>query len=237
MSRNHKKYTLVIIDEYSRYTWVHFLRNKSQAAEMIMSFIKMVKNQNDIKVKQIRTNNGTEFRNSELKSFVMRNISGLKQSGLPITLRMDQSLSKDMIRLHVKYSEKGSLTSATFMCLDVLSFRVFNTRRQRIKKTYHVTFYESMEAIRFTNTLIDKIIIDDSTRYPPNEFLYEDDLSRQYQEDFDISYYITPHNCLLTKLIKDTHVPEVITPNEQNTPHTEDVEGPPDLISTEGTQE
>ncbi|GJZ71408.1 retrovirus-related pol polyprotein from transposon TNT 1-94 [Tanacetum coccineum] len=56
-SINHEKYTLVIVDEYSRYTWVYFLKKKSQAPETIMSFIKRVENQNDIKVKQLRTNN------------------------------------------------------------------------------------------------------------------------------------------------------------------------------------
>ncbi|GKD55602.1 retrovirus-related pol polyprotein from transposon TNT 1-94, partial [Tanacetum coccineum] len=69
MSINHKKYTLVIVDEYSRYTWVHFLRKKSQVHEVIMSFIRMVENQNDVKVKQIRIDNEIEFRNHELKSF------------------------------------------------------------------------------------------------------------------------------------------------------------------------
>ncbi|GJZ38268.1 retrovirus-related pol polyprotein from transposon TNT 1-94 [Tanacetum coccineum] len=69
MSINHEKYTLVIVDEYLRYTWVYFLKKKSQAAEMIMSFVRMVKNQNDVKVKQIRTDNGTEFKNTELESF------------------------------------------------------------------------------------------------------------------------------------------------------------------------
>nr|GEY95481.1 retrovirus-related Pol polyprotein from transposon TNT 1-94 [Tanacetum cinerariifolium] len=42
---------------------------KSQAPEMIISFIMMVENQNDVEVKQIRTDNGTEFRNHELESF------------------------------------------------------------------------------------------------------------------------------------------------------------------------
>ncbi|GJX77834.1 retrovirus-related pol polyprotein from transposon TNT 1-94 [Tanacetum coccineum] len=69
MSVNHDKYTLVIVDEYSMYTWVYFLRKKSQAAKMIMSFIRMVENQNDVKVKQIETYNGTEFKNSELEIF------------------------------------------------------------------------------------------------------------------------------------------------------------------------
>ncbi|GJT45403.1 retrovirus-related pol polyprotein from transposon TNT 1-94 [Tanacetum coccineum] len=68
------------------------------------------------------------------------------------------------------------------------AFRVFNTRRQQIEETYHVTFGESMEAIRFTHTSKDEIGIDDSSRYPPDEFVHEDDPSRQYQIDSDISY-------------------------------------------------
>ncbi|GKB28207.1 retrovirus-related pol polyprotein from transposon TNT 1-94 [Tanacetum coccineum] len=64
-SINYEKYTLIIVDEYSRYTWVYFLKKKSQAPKTIMS-IKRVENQNDIKIKQLRTDNGTEFRNSIL---------------------------------------------------------------------------------------------------------------------------------------------------------------------------
>nr|GEY79564.1 retrovirus-related Pol polyprotein from transposon TNT 1-94 [Tanacetum cinerariifolium] len=66
---NHEKYTLVIVDEYLRYTLVYFLKKKSQAPKMIMYFIRMVENQNDVKVKQIKTNNGTKFRNYELHRF------------------------------------------------------------------------------------------------------------------------------------------------------------------------
>ncbi|GKB86084.1 retrovirus-related pol polyprotein from transposon TNT 1-94 [Tanacetum coccineum] len=68
-SINHEKYTFVIVDEYSRYTWVYFLKKKSHAPETIMSFIKRVENQNDIRVKQLRTNSGTEFKNSILVDF------------------------------------------------------------------------------------------------------------------------------------------------------------------------
>ncbi|GJT65631.1 retrovirus-related pol polyprotein from transposon TNT 1-94 [Tanacetum coccineum] len=69
-----------------------------------------------------------------------------------------------------------------------------------------------------------------ATRYPPDEFLHEDDLSRQYQANSDISYYIIPHNRSLTELIKDTYVTEVITLNKQITPYIEDVEGPPNQV-------
>ncbi|GJV98351.1 retrovirus-related pol polyprotein from transposon TNT 1-94 [Tanacetum coccineum] len=80
------------------------------------------------------------------------------------------------------------------------AFIFFNTRRQQIEETYHVTCDESMEAIRFTNTSVDEIRIDDSSRYPPDEFLHEDDPSRQYQVDSDVSYYNIPHGCSLTEL-------------------------------------
>ncbi|GJY76791.1 hypothetical protein Tco_0481907, partial [Tanacetum coccineum] len=45
------------------------------------------------------------------------------------------------------------------------------------------------------------------------------------------------HGRSLTELTKDNHVPEVITPNEQNIPHSEDVKGHLGLINIKGTQQ
>ena len=53
------KYTLVIVDEYSRYTWVFFLRSKSDAAQEIILFIRRMETLNDIKVRELRSDNGT----------------------------------------------------------------------------------------------------------------------------------------------------------------------------------
>ncbi|GJU85870.1 retrovirus-related pol polyprotein from transposon TNT 1-94 [Tanacetum coccineum] len=117
------------------------------------------------------------------------------------------------------------------------AFRVFNTRRQQIEETYHVTFDESMKAIRFTHTSEDEIGIDDSSRYPSNGFVHEDDPSRQYQINSDIWYYVIPHGRSLSELTQENQVPEVIAPNEHDIPHTEDTEDPPDLINIEGTHE
>ncbi|GJX73816.1 hypothetical protein Tco_0312411 [Tanacetum coccineum] len=52
-----------------------------------------------------------------------------------------------------------------------------------------------------------------------------DDPSRQYQPNFDISFYIIPHGHSLTELTQEKHIPEVITQIEQDTPHNEVVEG------------
>ncbi|GJS60019.1 putative reverse transcriptase domain-containing protein [Tanacetum coccineum] len=81
------------------------------------------------------------------------------------------------------------------------AFRVYNTRRKQIEETYHITFDESMEAIRLTNTSVDEIGINDSSRYPLDEF-QEDDPSTQYQVDYDVSYYIIPYGVHSLKLPK-----------------------------------
>ncbi|KAJ9542558.1 hypothetical protein OSB04_029064 [Centaurea solstitialis] len=62
----HKKYMLVLVDEYSRYTWLEFHRAKSDAADLIISFIKRIQ----VFLGQLRSDNGTEFRNEKLRSFL-----------------------------------------------------------------------------------------------------------------------------------------------------------------------
>ncbi|GKC88086.1 retrovirus-related pol polyprotein from transposon TNT 1-94 [Tanacetum coccineum] len=70
---SHNKYTLVIVDEYSRYTWVFCLKKKSDAAGCIMSFIRKMENLNEVRVKELRIDNGTEFRNHKLEEFYDEN--------------------------------------------------------------------------------------------------------------------------------------------------------------------
>ncbi|GJW02098.1 retrovirus-related pol polyprotein from transposon TNT 1-94 [Tanacetum coccineum] len=41
-SINGKKYILVIVDDYSRYTWTHFLRTKDETPEVLEDFLKMI---------------------------------------------------------------------------------------------------------------------------------------------------------------------------------------------------
>ncbi|KAJ9535203.1 hypothetical protein OSB04_un001716 [Centaurea solstitialis] len=69
MSIGKKSYCLVIIDDYSRFTWVFFLRTKDETSGLIKSFVKRVENQTNLKVKVIRSDNGTEFKNADLNSF------------------------------------------------------------------------------------------------------------------------------------------------------------------------
>ncbi|GJU57163.1 retrovirus-related pol polyprotein from transposon TNT 1-94 [Tanacetum coccineum] len=68
-SINGKKYILVIVDDYSRYTWVYFLRTKDEAQNMIIDFVNQVQRNLKAQILTIRTNNGTEFKNEKLRAF------------------------------------------------------------------------------------------------------------------------------------------------------------------------
>ncbi|GKA37236.1 retrovirus-related pol polyprotein from transposon TNT 1-94 [Tanacetum coccineum] len=68
-SINGKKYIIVIVDDYSRYTWVYFLRTKDEASDMIINFINQVQLNLKAQILKIRTDNGTEFKNEKLRSF------------------------------------------------------------------------------------------------------------------------------------------------------------------------
>ncbi|GJW23726.1 ribonuclease H-like domain-containing protein [Tanacetum coccineum] len=65
----HKKYCLVVTDDYSRFSWVFFLTTKDETSEILKFFIKEVENLVDKKVKIIRSDNGTEFKNKVMDDF------------------------------------------------------------------------------------------------------------------------------------------------------------------------
>ncbi|GJZ44756.1 putative ribonuclease H-like domain-containing protein [Tanacetum coccineum] len=65
----HKKYCLVVTDDYSRFTWVFFLTTKDETSEILKNFIKEIENLVDKKVKIIRSDNGTKFTNKVMDEF------------------------------------------------------------------------------------------------------------------------------------------------------------------------
>ncbi|GJV91386.1 putative ribonuclease H-like domain-containing protein [Tanacetum coccineum] len=68
-SLNHKTYCLVITDDFSRFSWVFFLRTKDETSGILKDFIRQIENQLNQKVKTIRCDNGTEFKNKDVIEF------------------------------------------------------------------------------------------------------------------------------------------------------------------------
>lgn len=68
-----KAYVLTLIDDFSKYTFVHLLAKKSEVPEKIMNFVHLMKNQRGKAPKVIRSDRGGEYVNSTLESFFESN--------------------------------------------------------------------------------------------------------------------------------------------------------------------
>ncbi|GJW56876.1 retrovirus-related pol polyprotein from transposon TNT 1-94 [Tanacetum coccineum] len=68
-SINGKKYVLVIVDDFSRYTWTHFLRSKDETPGVLIDFLTLVQRGLHAQVTTVRTDKGTEFLNKTLHAY------------------------------------------------------------------------------------------------------------------------------------------------------------------------
>jgi transposase InsO family protein len=62
-------YCLVIVDGYSRFTWVYFLQDKSNVFETIKLFAILVQNQFEFDIKKVRSDNGSGFKNAIIDEY------------------------------------------------------------------------------------------------------------------------------------------------------------------------
>ena len=60
------KYGFVIVDDFTRYTWVFFLVDKSDVFTTFKTFIKRIHNEFKTTIKKVRSDNGSEFKNTRV---------------------------------------------------------------------------------------------------------------------------------------------------------------------------
>nr|GFA32087.1 retrovirus-related Pol polyprotein from transposon TNT 1-94 [Tanacetum cinerariifolium] len=66
---NGKKYILVIVDDYSRFTWVKFLSSKDETSDVVIKFITQIQVGLNKTVRCVRTDNGIEFVNHTMTEY------------------------------------------------------------------------------------------------------------------------------------------------------------------------
>ena len=67
------RYFFLITDDYSRMSWVYFMKNKSEAFENFKNFKAMVEKQSEKSIKVLRTDRGGEFCSNEFNHFCETN--------------------------------------------------------------------------------------------------------------------------------------------------------------------
>nr|GFC42390.1 putative ribonuclease H-like domain-containing protein [Tanacetum cinerariifolium] len=68
-SINGKRYVLVIVDDYSRYTWTHFLRSKDETPEVLIDLLRLVQRGLQVQVRVVQTDKGKKFLNQSLHAY------------------------------------------------------------------------------------------------------------------------------------------------------------------------
>ncbi|GJR78614.1 retrovirus-related pol polyprotein from transposon TNT 1-94 [Tanacetum coccineum] len=167
-SINGKRYILVIVDDYSRFTWVRFLRTKDEAPEAIIKCIKNIQVRLNATVRNIRTDDGTEFVNRTLSPLFLwakainkayytqdRSIILRRYNKTPYELMQDKK--PDLSFFHVfdalcyptndnddlgKLDAKSNIGIFVGYAPTKKTFKIYKKRTQKIIETIHVTFDE-----------------------------------------------------------------------------------------------
>nr|GEU49251.1 hypothetical protein [Tanacetum cinerariifolium] len=157
-SINGKKYIIVIIDDYSRFTWVKFLASKDEAPDFIIKFLKMIQVRLNATVRNICTDNGTEFVNQTFHSYY-ENVGISHETSVVRTPRQNGVVERkpDLSYLHVfgalcyptndsknlgKFQAKANIGIFIGYAPKKKADRIYNRRTQKIIESIHVDFDE-----------------------------------------------------------------------------------------------
>nr|GEW63858.1 hypothetical protein [Tanacetum cinerariifolium] len=164
-SINGKKYILVIVDDYYRFTWVKFLRSRDETPEFVTKFLTQVQVGLNKTVRFIRTDNGTKFVNQVMIEFYekvgifhQKSVSRTPQQN-DVVERRNRTImeaaqtmlifSKALMFLWVEAAATaylGKLQPTADIGIFVgyapsrKGYRIYNKRTRRIMKTIHVQF-------------------------------------------------------------------------------------------------
>nr|GEU28851.1 retrovirus-related Pol polyprotein from transposon TNT 1-94 [Tanacetum cinerariifolium] len=207
-SINGKRYILVIVDDYSRFTWVRFLRTKDEALEAIIKCIKNIQVRLNAIVRNVRTDNGTEFVNQTLHEFY-ENIGIFHQTSVArtpqqndIVKRRNQTLV-EAARTMLIFS-KASL----YLWVEAINTACYTQNRSLIRLRFNKTSYELIQDKKLDLSFF---YVFGSLCYPTND---NDDLGKlDAKADIGIFVGYTPakkafriYNKRTRKIIETIHV-------------------------------
>nr|GFA57220.1 hypothetical protein [Tanacetum cinerariifolium] len=141
-SINGKRYVFVIVDDYSRYTWVHFLRSKDEAPAVIITFLKRITVLLQSLVIIIRTDNDTEFKNQVLKVYF--DSVGISQQMSSVRTPQQNGVVERRNRTLVEAARTMLIFSRAplFLWAEAIATACFTQNRSIIHRRFNKTPYE-----------------------------------------------------------------------------------------------
>ncbi|GJY33698.1 putative ribonuclease H-like domain-containing protein [Tanacetum coccineum] len=160
-----KKHYLVVTDDYSRFTWVFFLATKDETSGILKSFITEIENLVDKKVKVIRCDNGTKFKNRVITvntaCYMQNRVLVVKpHNKTPYELFRGRTPALSFMRpfgCHVtilntldhlgKFDGKSDDGFFVGYSLNSKAFSVYNIRTRKVEESLHIKFLEDKPII------------------------------------------------------------------------------------------
>ncbi|GJS18614.1 retrovirus-related pol polyprotein from transposon TNT 1-94 [Tanacetum coccineum] len=198
-SINGKRYILVIVDDYSRLTWVKFLRTKDEALEIIIKILKQAQVSLKATVRYLRTDNNTEFINQTLRNYT-ENVGITHHTS---TTRTPQQ--NDVVERRNRTLVKATRTmliffkSLFFLWAEAMAIACYTQNRSLIHPRCNKTLYE---LLRDRKLEIKYFHVFGALCYPTNDFEVLDLL---FQPMFD--EYFKPPSVISTTISAATLPP------------------------------
>nr|GEY13255.1 retrovirus-related Pol polyprotein from transposon TNT 1-94 [Tanacetum cinerariifolium] len=136
---------LVIVDDYSRFTCVRFLRTEDEAPEAIIKCIKNIQVRLNATIYNVRTDNGTEFVNQTLHEFY-ENIGISHQTSIARTSQRNDVIKKrNQTLVEVARTMLIFLKAPFFLWAEAINTACYTQNRSLIRRRYNKTPYELMQ--------------------------------------------------------------------------------------------
>ncbi|GJW53316.1 retrovirus-related pol polyprotein from transposon TNT 1-94 [Tanacetum coccineum] len=141
-SINGKKYISVIVDDYSRFTWVKFLRSKDETPEFVINFLKKIQVGLNKTVRYIRTDNGMEFVNQVMFKYY-EGVGIFHQKSVPRTPQQNGIVERrnrtlvEAARTMLIFSK-----ASMFLWAEVVATACYTQNRSLIHTRHNKTSYE-----------------------------------------------------------------------------------------------
>ncbi|GKB06917.1 retrovirus-related pol polyprotein from transposon TNT 1-94 [Tanacetum coccineum] len=166
-SINKKRYILVIIDDYSRFTWVKFLRSKDEVPEIIIKFLKQTQVSLNATVRYLNTDNGIEFLNQTLRNYTKD--VGITHMTYDAPTPQQNGIFERRNRMFVEATRKMLIFSKSplFLWAGAVAIACYTQNRTLIHTRYDKTPYE---LLRDCKPELKYLHIFSALCYPTNDF-------------------------------------------------------------------
>ncbi|GJY53723.1 putative ribonuclease H-like domain-containing protein, partial [Tanacetum coccineum] len=139
-SINHKTYCLVVTDDYSRFSWVFFLATKDETSGILKTFITGIENQINHKVKIIRCDNGTKFKNNDMNEFC--GMKGIEREFSVARTPQQNGVTERKNRTLIEAARTMLADLSTTFWAEAVSIACYVQNRVLVTKPHNKTPYE-----------------------------------------------------------------------------------------------